>query len=515
MRNETVVVGEFSHETNTFVATPTGRAAFAERREYAGAELLDELPGTNTPVGGVVDVAESEGVDLVGSIAAAATPGGVVTADAYEFYVGEILSTIRSNAEDVDGVLLSLHGAMVPEDGTDGEGPLLAAVRELVGSDVPVVATLDLHANVTDEMCDAADALVAFESYPHVDMADTGRRAMRLLLEAMRESRDFSTRVERPPMLPHGPLQNTRSGPMAEVMAIARATEERDGMAKVNVFPGFHKADVPSMGCSVVAVGEEEASKVAARDVGVALWDRRESFVGEFPTPERAVAEAVECVNRDGTATGANDHPGPIVLADTGDNPGGGGTGDETALLRKLIDNGATNAGVALLHDPDAVADCVAAGVGERVTVSLGANADGGFTDPLEGVDGYVKAITDGEFRNTGPMATGTENRLGRTVLFQCGHEDGIRVVLTENRLQPFDAELWRHVGVQPERLDLVVVKSNNHYRADYEPIASEVVTVDSPGAAAFDPRRYDYRRIRRPMFPLDEMRADEYPDSV
>ncbi|USZ69907.1 M81 family metallopeptidase (plasmid) [Halorussus salilacus] len=508
MTDETVLVGEFSHETNTFAVRATDRAAFADRREYVGEELVAGLRGTNTPVGGILDAAESAGLDLVPSVAAAATPGGLVTEDAYDFYAGEILSAVRERGDDLDGVALSLHGAMVPEGRTDGEGPLLSAVREAVGPDVPVVATLDLHGNVTDEMCAAADALVAFETYPHVDMAETGRRATRLLVEMLREGREYSMHVERPPMLPLGPLQNTRGGPMADIMATARRIEDRDGVAKVNVLPGFHKADVPAMGTSVVAVADDESAGVhAARDLAAELWEMREAFVGEFPDPMDAVGRALR-------AADANPpEAGPVVLADSGDNPGGGGTGDETAVLRELIDRGATNAGLALVHDPEAVAACVEAGVGERVTVTLGGKAEGSFTPPICEADGYVAAITDGEFRNAGPMATGTENHLGRTVLFRCGEGDGVRVILTEKRIQPLDAEIWRHVGVQPERLDVVAVKSNNHYRAAYEPMASEVITVNSPGVAAFDPNQYDYDRIRRPRFPVDEMAADDYPD--
>ncbi|WP_132058592.1 M81 family metallopeptidase [Halorussus amylolyticus] len=508
MVTESVLVGEFSHETNTFAVGTTDRSSFADRREFFGEDLVAGLRGTNTSVGGIVDAADAAGLDLVPSVAAAATPGGMVTAETYDFYTDEIVSAAREHADDLDGVSLSLHGAMVPEGGTDGEGPLLSAVREAVGPDVPIVATLDLHGNITNEMCEAADALVAFETYPHVDTADAGRRATELLVDMMRENRSLSIHIERPPMLPYGPLQNTRAGPMAEVMATARRFEERDGVAKVSVFPGFHKADVPSMGCSVVALADDDAAAAhAARDLAAEMWEMREAFVGSFLDAHDAVGEALRSDHVE------DPEAGPVVLADSGDNPGGGGTGDETAVLRELIDRGATNVGMALLHDPEAVAACLDAGVGERVTVSLGGKAEGGFTPPIGDVDGYVATITDGEFRNTGPMGTGTENHLGRTVLFRCGRDDGVSVILTEKRIQPLDAEIWRHVGVRPETLDVIAVKSNNHYRASYEPIASEIITVNSPGIAAFDPHQYDYRRIGRPKFPIDEMAADDYPD--
>jgi microcystin degradation protein MlrC len=504
MSQPTVLVGEFSHETNTFVPEPTTRESFRERREYLGAAVVERLRGTNTAVGGAVAVADREGVSLRPTVAASATPGGRVSADAYDHYTGAILDRL----DGVDGVFLSLHGAMVPEGMDDGEGPLLEAVRERVGPDVPVVATLDLHTNVTEAMCEAADALVAFESYPHVDMGPTGETGMELLLEALREGTRFETALESPPMLPYAPLQNTRSGPMAAVMKHARALEARDGVAKVSVCPGFHKADVPSVGASVVAVGRDaDAAREAARDVATAWWHRREAFVGEFPGPEAAVEEALSVAD----ANDADD--GPVVLADTGDNPGGGGAGDTTGLLRAMLDRGATNAGFAIVHDPAAVERCVEAGVGERVTLTLGGNADPDDGAPVEVRDGYVKAVTDGTFVNTGPMGTGTESQFGRTALLYCGDDDGVAVAVTTRRAQPYDAELWRHLGAPPERFDVVAVKSNNHYRAAYEPIASEVVVVNSPGRAAFDPHRYDYEEIRRPVYPLDDMPANAYPE--
>jgi microcystin degradation protein MlrC len=197
-----------------------------------------------------------------------------------------------------------------------------------------------------------------------------------------------------------------------------------------------------------------------------------------------------------------------------GDNPGGGAAADSTAMLRALLDAGVTaDAGVALMRDPAVVKACVDAGVGERVTVTMGAKTDEHHGTPIEGLDGYVKTITDGQFRNTGPMGTGTRNDLGRAVRFECGPEDNVTVIVTENRLQPLDAEIWRHVGIQPERLDMLVVKSTNHFRADYEPMASEVIVVDSPGLSAIDVSRFDHRRIPRPQYPLDEMADDDYPD--
>jgi microcystin degradation protein MlrC len=504
-----VLIGEFAHESNTFAADPTTREDFRDRREYFGDAAIEELRGTNSAIGGAVAVAEDEDYALHPTLAASASPGGVVAADAYDFYAGRIADAARERADALDGVFLALHGAMVPEGMDDGEGPLLAAVRDAVG-DVPIVATFDLHGNVTDQMLERADALIACETYPHVDMDATGRRAMDLLGRIADGEVDPVVRVERPPVLPHGPLQNTREGPMTEVMARARDLEARDAVLKANVFPGYHMADVPEMGFSVpvVADGEPAAARAAARDLAALVWERRESFVGDFPTPAEAVADAVALAAE--TDPGA----GPIVLADVGDNPGGGAAGDGTALLRALLEASAPlDAGVAIVRDPEAVDACTTAGVRERVTATVGGKTDAHHGDPIEDLDGYVAAVTDGRFRNTGPMGTGTQNDLGRAVRFECGPDDAITVLLTANRLQPLDAEIWRHVGVQPERLDLLVVKSTNHFRADYEPMASEVIVVDSPGLSAIDVARFDHERIPRPQYPLDDVPGDAYPD--
>jgi microcystin degradation protein MlrC len=509
MTDETVLVGGFSHETNTFATGTTGRALFREREEYFGEEIPEKLRGTNTQIGGVVDVAEAEGVDLRFTVSASATPSGVVSADAYEFYTGEIVEGVEEHAADLDGVMLCLHGAMVPEGMDDGEGPLIARVREVVGEGVPISVTLDLHGNVTDEMVAEADSLVAYESYPHVDSGDTGRNGMRTLVRTMRGEIDPVMHIERPPVLAMGPKQNTLEGPMSEVMAKAREYEARDDIVKVNVFPGFHQSDIPSMGCSVpvVADGDPDAARAVARELAEYIWDRREDFVGDYPGPAEAVAEAKRL------AADLEEDDGFVLLADTGDNPGGGGATDGTTVLREMIDQGLTNAGFAIIRDPEVVERCVGAGVGERVTVDLGGKTDDRHGEPIEDLELYVKTITDGEFVNTGPMGTGSENHLGRGVLVTCGHEDGVRVILTENRMQPLDAEIWRHVGVQPERLDVMVVKSTNHYRADYEPMCSTNIPINSPGLIAMDPRKFEFSRIRRPQFPLDEMADDDYPD--
>lgn len=504
-----ILVGEFAHESNTFATGRTTETDFQHRRAYEGETMIDELAGTNTVIGGVVDEAGGRSVSLIPTLAANATPGGPVSAGTYESYTEKIVSVARDRAEELDGVLLALHGAMVSETTDDGEGTLVDRVRAVVGPTIPIAVTHDPHGNVSDELLSTANLLVAFETYPHVDMADTGRTALRLLVETARNAVRPVIAVERPPVLPFGPLQDTSDGPMAEVMARARELEAAASILKVNVFPGFHGADVPIMDFSVpvVADDDEAAARAAAREIAERVWERRAAFVATYPDPADGVAEAARL------AAEASDDRGPVVLADTGDNPGSGAPADGTVVLREVLAQDVRNAGLALFRDPEVVSVCVDAGVGERLEVDLGGKTDTLHGDPIEGLAGYVKAITDGQFVNTGPMARGTRNQLGRTVLFRCGTDDGVAVILTENRVQPWDAEIWRHVGIQPERLDVLVVKSKNHYRADYEPLASHVIPLNTPGIGAIDPRTLPYERIHRPKYPLDTMADDAYPD--
>ena len=505
-----VVVGALAHETNTFVTDRVDRAAFKERQELFGDAVTEELRGTETAVGGVIDVAESEGIELVQTVAAYPTPGGVVTDDAYEFYVDRILDGVRENKEALDGVILPLHGAMVTESHTDGEGELISRVRHIVGGDTPIVVTLDLHGNVSERMVEAADALVAYETYPHLDKADTGRRGMEILLGAIEGVISPTVHLERPPIIAFQPRAYTPEGPMAEVMARAREHEKRSGVLKVNVLPGFYHADIPEMGFTVPVVTDDDPdlARSVSREMAELVWGMREQFVADYPTPAEAIREAKE------VRSSLSPDDGPIVMADFGSNPGGGGAADGTTVLREMLEQGLENAGWAIMHDPEVVAACVEAGVGNRVEVTLGGKTDDRHGDPIENLDGYVKAITDGRYVNTGTSHSGkgVKNTIGRTVRLQCGEDDRVTVVVAETRASAFDAEIWRHVGLPPERLDYICIPSLIAFLGDYEPLSSEVILIDTPGASAVNPDRFEYSQIPRPLFPLDVMADDAYP---
>lgn len=512
MTGETVLLASFMHETNTFVVTPatTTRDDFRDRREYFGDDLVEPLRGTETSVGGAIAVSDREGIDLRPVLAASATPGAPVEQSTYEFYVDAIVDGVRDHADDLDAVMLPLHGAMVPEEGQDGEGPLVARIREVVGPDVPIALALDLHANVTSEMMEHTDVLVGYKEYPHLDKAATGRLAMDALIETVRGEVEPTMHLERPPQLLFQPKADTRTAPMAPVMEHARDHEERDGVLAVSVFVGYYHADVPEMGVTIPVVTDDDPAlaREVSRDLAETLWDRRSSFVETYPGPEEAVAEAKAQAER------LDDDAGPVVVADFGSNPGGGGASDGTTISRAMLDQDVDDAGYAIMYDPAVVDQCLSAGVGSTLTITLGGKTDDNHGAPLEELEAYVTAITDGRYVNTGTSHSGhgVQNDLGPTVHLACGPDRELHVVVAGTRESAFDAEVWRHIGIQPERLGVLCVPSFIAFLGDYEPFSGGVVLADTPGVSAVDPVRFEYERIPRPLYPLDDLPDDRYP---
>lgn len=510
MVRETVVLASLSHETNTFVENPpvTTREACGET---TGQEMIKSRAGTETQLGGIIEVADEEHVDLRPILSAGATPGPPLERDAYECYVSEITAGVTELREELDGVMLPLHGAMVPEHLHDGEGPLIERIRDIVGPEIPISVTLDLHGNVTRQMMEHADSLVGYKEYPHLDKAETGRLGMSILLDAIRGEATPTMHIERPPQIIFQPKAYTQSGPMREIMDQARAYQRREKVLAVSVFVGYYHADVPEMGVStpVVTDDDPDLARELSRDLAETLWRRREEFVDTYPGPAEAVANA-KALAADLDAT-----DGPVVMGDFGSNPGGGGASDGTTIPRAFLDQEVDGAGYAFMYDPAVVKECVAAGVGEHLTVTLGGKTDDYHGEPIENLPVYVKAITDGRYTNMGTSHSGygVQNDIGPTVHLECGESGDLDVIVTGTRHSAFDAESWRHIGIQPERLDVLCIPSFIAFLGDYEPISGAVVLADTPGVSAVDPVRFEYEHRPRPLYPLDELAADDYPD--
>ena len=485
-----IAIGGFQHETNTFAPSKAEYAAFEAGGGWPGVQygepIFSAVEGANIPAAGAIQALRALGHSLVGTAWAAASPSAHVTADAFERITGELVSRLKS-ASPLDAVYLDLHGAMVAETYDDGEGEILRRVREAVGSRVPVVASLDLHANVTRAMVERSDALVAYRTYPHVDMADTGARAARLLDEIVRTGSRPAGGYQPLDFLTGIPSQCSFIEPCKTLYEELSRLEAKTGSV-LSFTPGFPMADFAECGMAVFgyAFKEKEVASAVARLRG-AVADSEKSFAMELHAAPDAVRRA-----KSRGAPGA-----PVILADTQDNPGAGGNGDTTGLLRALIDQNAQDAVLGMLIDPASARRAHEAGQGASIAFDLGGLSKIPGDAPLS-AEFTVERLGDGRFTCTGPMFKGFRMNLGPMALLRSRVAPGVRVVLASRKCQAADQEMFRHLGVEPRRSRIVALKSSVHFRADFEPIAKEVLVVKAPGPALADPAEFKWTKLRK-----------------
>ncbi|WP_119421253.1 M81 family metallopeptidase [Desertibaculum subflavum] len=489
-----VLIASVMHETNTFSRLPTDLEAFRHRYLHRGEAVPANFRGTSTEIGGFLEIAAREGWQVAHPIAAAATPSGKVTGEAWAVLSGEIVEAARPRP---DGILLALHGAMVTETVDDAEGDLLERLRATVGNDVPIAITLDLHANVTDRMARLADIIIPYRTYPHVDQVERARQAAELVARAMAGEIRPQTVVARRPTLDgmdHG--RTTSEGPMRALLARAAAFEREPGVLVVGLNAGFGWADIAEAGPSVTVTGDGNSPRwrAIADELMDEVWQTRTQSTATLLPVADAVARARQMGK-----------PGkPAVLADTTDNPGGGGYGDATRLLAGMINAGLQNAAYCPITDPAAVAACRQAGLGARLSLAIGGQVDPAFGPPL-GVEGTVRFLGDGAFTFDGPMWKGLKGTMGEIAVLAVG---GVEIVLASNRFQVTDPQHFLAAGIDPRAKSVIGLKSSQHFRAAYQPIASEVLLVNSGALTNPDYRMFTYRKLRRPIWPLDDVTA-------
>jgi microcystin degradation protein MlrC len=486
-----IAFGGFQHETNTFAPSKATYDDFLKPGAWPGLTrgeaLFDAIAGINIPVAGYVEAATAQGHELLPLTWTNATPSAQVTEDAYERVSAMLLEDLAKLArlKDLDALYLDLHGAMVAEHVDDGEGELLRRVRDLVGPELPIAVSLDLHANVTQEMVDLSDYLDIYRTYPHVDMAATGRRvAVQLDALLKGEGGRFKAFRQMPFMIP---LTSgcTYEGPAKEVYREVKLLAQEPGVAGVSFACGFCPADFPGAGASLVAYATSQAAADAAADnLFEAALERESGFALEALQPTEAVREAMRIA---GHATK------PVVLADAQDNPGGGGNSDTTGLLRALISEGAQGAVLANLYDPAAAEAAHAAGEGAEITLALGGLSRVPGDAPYEATFKVVR-LGDGQCTGTGPFYKGAHMKLGKTALLQ---KDGVQVAVASAKVQLADQAMLRHLGVEPSEQKILALKSSVHFRADFQPIAEAVLVVVSPGPVVLDNRALPFRHLR------------------
>ncbi len=480
-----IAIAGFQHETNTFAPLATGLARFIEPDAWPalvrGPAMLEAIAGINLPAAGFVAAAVSLGHRVAPLLWCAAQPAGRVTREAFETIAAELIARLRA-AGIFDAVYLDLHGAMVADHLDDADGEMLRRVRVAVGSRMPIVASLDFHANVSPAMVAAADALPCYRSYPHVDMAETGARAAAILDQILR--RPVTARVHRTlPFLMPLTSQCTLIEPLASLMREA-ATLEADPVLSLCLAPGFPLADVVDCGPTVIGCGWDAAAlDRAAGELHAAVLAREGDFALDLVSIEVAIAEARRHPDSNG---------GPLILADTQDNPGAGGNADTTALLKALVaaDLPGTVAGV--IWDPDSAARAHAAGEGATVELAIGAHSGYPGETPLV-AQARVLRLGDGRFTGTGPFYRGGRFDLGPMARIAVG---SVEIAMASRKQQAADQAMFRHLGVEPARVRILQLKSSVHFRADFGPVAGRVLVVEAPGPNPADPGRLPFTKL-------------------
>jgi microcystin degradation protein MlrC len=484
-----IAIAGFMHESNTFNPLRTDRAAFLAQSLTFGPALLDEWRDAHHEVGGFLEAARTYGFDSVPIVMAWATPSGPITDTVFEEITSHVIE--RLHHERPDGLLLALHGAMVADSHLDADGEIASRIRRAL-PELPVAVTLDLHGNISQRLVDHCDLAVAYRTNPHVDQRACGLRAASLLLRRLRGEVRPCTALAKPPMIVNIMTQDTSHDPLRSFMEQTHALEAQPGILATSLLPGFAWSDVPQMGPSVLVVsdGDPALARLEADRLASRLWDQRERFSPHLPTPAEAVAQAVKTEQT------------PVVLVDTGDNVGGGSAGDGTILLAELLQQGATGS-VVTLYAPGEVQRCFDAGISARLSLRVGGKVDRRHGEPLR-VRGVVRRLHDGNYVEPEVRHGGRRfNQMGPTVLFELPGDN--LLVLTTQRHPPFSLGALTCLGIEPAKKRILVVKAAIAYKAAYAPVAKTILEVDSPGLTAVNPERFDYRHIRRPLYPLQE----------
>ena len=490
-----IAVGGFHHETNCFVPEATDFAYFMSHRDrpplVRGQDVLSWLGETSFALSGFLRDMRSQH-DIVPLLWTSGGAGGLVTADAYERIAGEMIGRL-SEALPVDAVYLDLHGAMVSAPFEDGEGELLRRVRATVGPNVPIVISLDYHSNVTPEMVENCDGLVAYRTYPHVDRVETGQFAARALTLVLERGRPKGRALRKLPFLIPLNDQCTLVEPSKGV--VDRSIVAEGDLVNLSYLAGFPPSDLYWCGPAVIAhAWSQDAANRAADALAREIALKEADFAVPMVSPEDGVREAMRL---------ARSAAKPVVLCDTQDNPGCGSSADTTGVLEALVKAGAQGAVVGYLCDAEAAKAAHAAGIGRDVTLAIGGRSGIAGVKPFSGTF-RVAALGNGRMRTSGAVSGNREVDLGPMALLTMG---GVSIAVTTKRMQAHDQEPFRHLGIEPARQKLLALKSTCHFRAEFEPLAEKVIVVIAPGGYLADPAAYPYQRLRpgvrlRPLGP-------------
>ncbi|MEA4845667.1 MAG: M81 family metallopeptidase [Clostridiaceae bacterium] len=487
-----VLIAEFKQETNTFIGGNTGLDDFKARNLLHGDEVLAYFKNSKNEIGAFIDtLSPRRDVHILPSVAANAIPGPIVAREVFEYVYEHLMYDIK-NAQALDGILLSFHGAMVVEGIEDPEGILLEEIRTIVGDKLPICVSMDFHANITDKMASNSTLMFPFRRYPHTDMYESGLNAANSLLALLDGKLTPVMRFRKLPIL--CPLLTSDEQPFKSFLDAATAFEQEERIISASISAGFPYADIYESGMSILVQtnGDDVLADCTISSLFKTVWEKRNDLVLNIDTPRDAVAKALM-------------ETGIVVLADVTDNPGAGSPGDATELIHELLRQNAQNTIVATIYDPETVHQALKAGPGKTIHVSLGGKSDPRVGAPII-ADAYVKSISDGIFSNKGAMSHGVVNRLGATAVLVIG---GISIIVASERYQPWDPEIFRSNGIEPTEASIIVLKSSIHYRAAFGQFAARMIPVNAPNIWTLDLKLLGIHNSRRPVLPLDKVETN------
>ena len=485
-----VAVGGVWHESNTFSPIKTDLKCFQEYELLLNNHITDYHRGRkNTEVGGILEITENRHIEITGTVSASAIPSGPVTTATFKFLEQDLLERIEKIRGQIDGVLLALHGAMVTEDLDDPEGYLLHRIREIVGNTVPIGATLDHHANVSKKMVENADFLIGYRTHPHIDQGEVGQQAAKIMSFLIKNKVTPVMKMRKlPALLPGESSAEARS----KLVERIKELEKREGILSASFFIGYSLADIKEVGpCAIVVTKQDkQLAEFEASRFAQLMWDLRNEFALKTLTVNKGINQALATPG------------GPILFIDTGDCFWAGGGGDVPFFLQSFIKKGVKNAVIAVIVDPKAVDECVEAQVGGQLTVSLGGKIDWINAKPIV-VTGTVKAISPGKYWGQDFQFTEKQIDMGPTAVIDV---KGIEVVITSKRASIHDPAMLRSLNIEPKDKEIIVLKDGVLNLVSYKSIAKKTIFFNSPGLANWDYCKRSYKKIPRPIFPLDPL---------
>lgn len=479
-----ILIASFSHESNTFAKYKTLKDKFGITY---GKKIVERHRNVRSYLGGMIVQADKLPVELVPTISIGTGPSGTIEKKTFESLRDEFIEKITAE-KDIDAICLSLHGGGVAEGYSDIEGEILSKLRAKVDQSIPIISTLDLHANLSEKMVENATALLGVNHYPHTDMYDRGEEAMQLTYDIVQEKVNPVMKMKKIPLLVF-PSTSYQS-PVKDINEYCWDIEKNKDIIDCTFFHGFARADIPETGASVLTItnDNDKLCEKVNDEVSQRIWKDREAFSKEFPSPSEAIEQALTYSE------------GPIVINETSDNPGSGAPGDGTYLLRSLLEKNPHKTAFGFMTDPEVVEKAFAAGVGKVIDVELGGKTDELHGSPVE-VTAYVKSLTDGQFIRTTPMGQGGQANYGKSVRLVIGQVD---VIVCTRKAQTTDEQIFLLHGINVHDYNIIALKSAQHFRAAFQPIAKEIITSDSPGTSTSNPKFYDYKNVKRPIYPLD-----------